>query len=152
MWLMLSFCDGRESGAALRMPTFPPVQFRHLQRAIESSFLTSIPWSAFLQVADNVSWMWALIQYTKEIKNMRDVDHVRRARDWAAVDEHQLPPRHKYWGSDKLVRSSATRGVFDLCSVNANVLYARTYVRILGQPFSSEPIWTLLLEILATPL
>ena len=41
MWLMLSPCDGRESGVALRMPTFPPVQF------IESSFLTSTPWSAF---------------------------------------------------------------------------------------------------------
>jgi len=35
--------DGRRSGAALRMPTFPPVQFRHSHYAIESSFLTSTP-------------------------------------------------------------------------------------------------------------
>ena len=27
----------------------------------------------------------------------------------AGVDEHQLPPRHKYRGSDKHVRSTATK-------------------------------------------
>ena len=26
-----------------------------------------------------------------------------------AVDEHQLPPKHKYRGSDKHVRSTATK-------------------------------------------
>ena len=86
MWLMLSSCDGRESGAALRMPTFPPVQFRHSQHANERFF-----------------------QYTKKVKNIPVVDHVKRARVWAGVDEHQLLPRHKYRGIDKDVRSTATK-------------------------------------------
>ena len=34
-----------------------------------------------------------LIQYTKKVKNILEVDHVKRARVWAGVDEHQLPDR-----------------------------------------------------------
>ena len=34
---------------------------------------------------------------------------IEAARVWAGVDEHQLPPRHKYRGSDKHVRSTATK-------------------------------------------
>ena len=45
----------------------------------------------------------------RRCKNIPEVDHVKRARVWAGVDEHQLPPRHKYRGSDKHVRSTATK-------------------------------------------
>ena len=31
---------------------------------------------------------------------------------WAGVDQHQLPPRNKYRGSDKHVRSTATKASF----------------------------------------
>ena len=51
----------------------------------------------------------ALIQYTKKVKNIPEVDHVKRARVWAGVDEHQVPPRHKCRGSDKHVRSTETK-------------------------------------------
>ena len=45
----------------------------------------------------------------RRLKNIPEVDHVKRARIWAGIDEHQLPPRHKYRGSDKHVRSVATK-------------------------------------------
>ena len=44
----------------LRMPTFPPVQFRHSHHVI-----TSHLHQHFVNVADNVSWMRAVIQCTK---------------------------------------------------------------------------------------
>ena len=31
----------------------------------------------------------SFIQYTKKVKNIPEVDHVKRARGWAGVDEHQ---------------------------------------------------------------
>ena len=36
-----------------------------------------------------------IIQYTKKVKNIPEVDHVKPARVWADVDKHQLQPRHK---------------------------------------------------------
>ena len=109
-WLMLSSCDGRESGAALRMPTFPQVQFRHSQHAIERFFpnihtliriLCTLPITS-AECGRSFSTL-------KKIKNIPEVDHVKRARVWAGVDEHQLLPRHKYRGSDKDVRSTTTK-------------------------------------------
>lgn len=45
----------------------------------------------------------------KKVKNMPEVDHVKRARVWAGVDKHQLPPRHKFQGSGNSVCSTATK-------------------------------------------
>ena len=45
----------------------------------------------------------------RKIINIPEVDHVKRARVWAGVDEHQLPARHEYRGSDKHVCSMATK-------------------------------------------
>ena len=44
-----------------------------------------------------------------KVKNIPEVDHVKRARVWAGVDEHQLAPRHKYRGSDKHLRSTVIK-------------------------------------------
>ena len=56
MWLMLSSCDGRESGAVRRVPAFLPVQFRHLHHAIEVNHASS-EWESGLTLM-NTNYHW----------------------------------------------------------------------------------------------
>ena len=89
----------------------PSHQYSSDTRSMRSRVLSLHPHldPHFVKVANNVSWMWALIQCTRKVKNIPEVGHVKPARVGADVDEYQLPARHKYRGSDKHVRSTATK-------------------------------------------
>ena len=100
VWLMLSSCDGRESGAVQTLAACDREFFPNIHTLIRVLCTLSITSAEFERSFSTLA---------KKVKNIPEVDHVKRARVWAGVDEHQLPPRHKYRGSDKHVCSAATK-------------------------------------------
>ena len=76
----------------------------------------------------------ALIQYTKKVENIPEVDHVKRVRVWAGVNEHQLPPRHKYRGSDKHVRSAATKASSVCVALSSIILKLQIWFIVIRVP------------------